>query len=69
MFRLPQDLFPWIQNLTTKEDQVKSKLFQLTFIYLWAKSADDKFIIVFIFFSQKIGFDSACNLSPVENRF
>ena len=69
MFRLPQDLFRWIQNLTTKEDQVKSKLFQLTFIYLWAKSADDKFIIFFIIVLQKTGFDSACNLSPVENRF
>ena len=36
-----------------------------SFTVLWNKSADDTSTI-FLFFSQKIGFDISCKLSPVE---
>ena len=38
----------------------------LTFATLWFNSADDKLMIVFLFFSKKIGFDISCKLSPQE---
>ena len=39
----------------------------LTFTNLWADSADDKLMIVFLFFFfQKTGFDTSCKLSPFE---
>ena len=37
----------------------------LTLIMLWADSADDKLVIFFIF-TQKIGSDTSCKLSPEE---
>ena len=40
--------------------------FTLTFITLWANSADDEFIIFFSYFPQKQGFDISCKLSPLE---
>ena len=36
----------------------------LTFITLWASSADDKLTIFFLFFCWKTGFDISCKLSP-----
>ena len=35
----------------------------VTFTTLWASSKDDK-IMIFSYFSQKIGFDISCKLSP-----
>ena len=37
----------------------------LTFIILWAHSADDK-LMDFSYFSQKTGSDLSCKLSPLE---
>ena len=37
----------------------------LILITLWANSADDKLMIIFLF-SQKTGFDISCKLSPME---
>ena len=37
----------------------------LSFTNLWANSADDKLMTFFSFFSQKIGFDISCKLSPI----
>ena len=45
-------------------DQTDMVSFKLTL--LWADSADDKLIIFFLFFSQKIGFDISYKLSPWE---
>ena len=42
-------------------------LFQyyLTNTKLWANSEDNK-LLIFLFFSQEAGFDSSCELSPLE---
>ena len=40
--------------------------FFLTFITLWANSADDKLMVFFLNFSEKIGFDISCKLFPEE---
>ena len=37
----------------------------LTLTTLWADSADDKLMIIFLFF-KKTGYDISCKLSPVE---
>ena len=38
----------------------------LTISTLWAKLADDKVMIFFLFFPKKIGSGISCNLSPEE---
>ena len=49
----------WYNNLS-------SCYYGLTFTTLLANSADDKLVIIFSYFSQKIDFDISCKLSPAE---
>ena len=42
-----------------------SVISMLTFIILWANSADDR-LIIYLLFPLKIGFDTSCKLSPKE---
>ena len=41
----------------------------LTFTALWANTADDKLMIFFHFFPQKIGSDLSCKLSPKVTKY
>ena len=40
---------------------------KLTFTTVWANSADDKLIVFFSSFSQKMGFDISCSISTADN--
>ena len=50
--------------LCFKELHSKVREFNLTFTIVWADSADDKLMIFFSYFSQKLDFDISCQLTP-----
>ena len=51
------------QNILMYQTQY---LIALTLTTLWTNSADDKLVIIFLFFPENTGFDILCKLSPLE---